>query len=377
MVDWPGLFKWSVQYHDGTTHKNIGPMDAERRKWLQEAMEAYTFDEVKRMKEVVLELAKPEEKTKEDGEKRVDLLIELEDLVEGLSNATDLHKIGGFSVLIDTALYSSYDEVRNQAYTVFASCCQNNTWLQLIATELGAPLIMNSIIKEESMKNKESAVTALSSYLRGENLKGKRRFIDWEGVEFLLSIIKDKEKYSSLRLQSKVFFLLQDLIYYDDKLHFEDMITYTKVSGDMPVMTYNNKDEDGKVKGAGVIDLKGAKTDSKEEKKEEASESKGKEEQPLSAYKDIVKKKLMEKGFLDIVCSYLTTDDLKGRLTLRRAAVSIIEILEKFGKLKLDEKLISALSTLLEALKKTNKDEQELYEIEIELITTVLKSQEQ
>ena len=62
-------------------------MDAERRKWLQEAMEAFTFDEVKRMKEIVLELAKPEEKTKEDCEKRVSLLVELEELVEGLSNA--------------------------------------------------------------------------------------------------------------------------------------------------------------------------------------------------------------------------------------------------------------------------------------------------
>lgn len=148
---------------DGTTDKKIGPMDAERRKWLTEAMEAFTFDEVKRMKEVVLELAKPEEKTKEDCEKRVSLLEELEDLVEGLSNAIDLHKIGGFSVLIDTALYSNYEEVRNQAYLVFASCCQNNTWLQLEATRLGAPLIMNSILKEESMKNRESAVTALSS----------------------------------------------------------------------------------------------------------------------------------------------------------------------------------------------------------------------
>lgn len=177
-------------------------------------------------------------------------------------------------------------------------------------------------------------------FLRGENLKGKRRFIDWDGIEFLVSILQDPQKYSSVRLQSKIFFLLQDFIYYDDKLQFEDMITYTKVSGEMPVMTYDDKG-----KPTTHIGLKEDKPKGEEEKKETTEKvdvksdekSDKKEEQPLSYYKDIVKKKLIEKGFVDTICSYLTTEDLKNRLTLRSAAVSILEILVRFGNLKLDE----------------------------------------
>ena len=45
-------------------------MDTETRKWLTEAMEDYTYDEVKRMQEITANLAKAELKTKEDEEER-------------------------------------------------------------------------------------------------------------------------------------------------------------------------------------------------------------------------------------------------------------------------------------------------------------------
>lgn len=72
---------------DGTTNKNITPMDDERKKWLQEAMEEYSFDEIKKMKGIVSTLQKEEAKTPEDANERENALLELEDLVEGLSNA--------------------------------------------------------------------------------------------------------------------------------------------------------------------------------------------------------------------------------------------------------------------------------------------------
>ena len=62
-------------------------MDEERKKWLQAAMEEFSFDEIKKMKEIIAELQKDEAKTEEDEQKRENLLFELEDLVEGLGNA--------------------------------------------------------------------------------------------------------------------------------------------------------------------------------------------------------------------------------------------------------------------------------------------------
>ena len=40
MVDWNGLFNWSVQYHDGTsaTSPEFEPMSEDDKKWLEDAM---------------------------------------------------------------------------------------------------------------------------------------------------------------------------------------------------------------------------------------------------------------------------------------------------------------------------------------------------
>lgn len=49
MVDWKGFLKWSLNYTDGTKETQIPMMNDEQREFLQQAIETYTFDEVKRM----------------------------------------------------------------------------------------------------------------------------------------------------------------------------------------------------------------------------------------------------------------------------------------------------------------------------------------
>lgn len=38
MVDWNGLFKWSMTYQDGTKPSQFKEMSKEDRKWLEEAL---------------------------------------------------------------------------------------------------------------------------------------------------------------------------------------------------------------------------------------------------------------------------------------------------------------------------------------------------
>ena len=56
MVDWNGLFKWSMNHLDGTTPSNFTVMTPEDRKWLEAAMKQYTFNDVDRLKEICIEL---------------------------------------------------------------------------------------------------------------------------------------------------------------------------------------------------------------------------------------------------------------------------------------------------------------------------------
>ena len=49
MVDWNGLFKFSMNYNDGTSKSNFKPMSKEDAKWLEEALKQYTFNDVDRL----------------------------------------------------------------------------------------------------------------------------------------------------------------------------------------------------------------------------------------------------------------------------------------------------------------------------------------
>ncbi len=56
MVDWNGLFKWTLSYQDGTQKSDFKEMSAEDRKWLEEALKQYTFNDVDKLKEACIVL---------------------------------------------------------------------------------------------------------------------------------------------------------------------------------------------------------------------------------------------------------------------------------------------------------------------------------
>ena len=99
MVDWNGLFKWSMDYQDGTQKSEFKPMSAEDKKWLEEAMKQYTFNDVDRLKEICEELKKHKEMEKE---KVLELLDELLELVElHVRNSINMCLSGGMQTIMD------------------------------------------------------------------------------------------------------------------------------------------------------------------------------------------------------------------------------------------------------------------------------------
>lgn len=65
MVDWNGLFKWSMEYHDGTKPSEFKQMSKEDQIWLTEALKAYSFNDTDRLQEICKELGKKENTTED------------------------------------------------------------------------------------------------------------------------------------------------------------------------------------------------------------------------------------------------------------------------------------------------------------------------
>lgn len=83
---------------------------------------------------------------------------------------------------------------------------------------------MKQFFTEKEDLNREACFGALSSFLRANNFNGKKEFIvKHGGLQFLLEILKDKE--SSIRLQKKVVFLLNDIVQTDSEI-FPDKKTF-------------------------------------------------------------------------------------------------------------------------------------------------------
>lgn len=208
MVDWPGLLKWSLKYQDNTSsNPNMKPMDEATKKWLTEALEDASVDHVKRMKEIISELP-----TSENPEI---LLENLFDLIENLDAGLVFCQIGGMPVLLQTIYSNKNKKARFLAAQIFQSIVQNSLTNQVFALETGAFKLIERILNEEELENKEAAFSALSAFIRGEALEIKRQFIETDGIELIRKIYKE---FSSEKILQKSIFLLKDLVYYDENL---------------------------------------------------------------------------------------------------------------------------------------------------------------
>ena len=362
MVDWPGLLKWSLTQTDGTVpNPDVKPMDESDRKWLQEALESYTFDEAKRVNEIIQGLIKPENKVEpNDEEQRVVYTEELADLVEGLETARDLVRMGIYASLLNVMLNSGYTDVRKGMYYVFSSCNGNNQFVQETSLTQGGLQLINSIIKEETTANKEAAFAALTSMIRGESLKVKRAFIDVDGVEFLLEILSnDKANYSN-KMKIKAMTLLNDLVFYDDKFEYVDMITFNKSDG-VEAKIVNNK-------ASQHISLDG-KTSTEEVKEAKQVGSSTKVPDKLSEYKHVVKKRLLEKDFFQVGLKYLERSNLKVFMDLRAAYFLIATSLCQFSpNSKPSQTYFDKVNDFKDYLGKESKSQDNIFESELEVL---------
>jgi len=217
MVDWHGLLDWSSKYSDGTKKTTeFKPMSKEDMDWLLKAIESQGANaEAIRMKEIGVYLKRDDLGENEENGK-INALDELLDLVEGPRNSQDLHIVGGLVPVINTMLHCQYESVRMKAAEVFCSVTQNNTQVQVWATENGGLDLVDAVRKEKNLKSKESAISALSCLLKAENVPGKKQFLERGGAQLLLEILNDEG--STKRMIKKIMALVYDILSYEGSL---------------------------------------------------------------------------------------------------------------------------------------------------------------
>ncbi|KAM3137160.1 hypothetical protein pb186bvf_010706 [Paramecium bursaria] len=212
-MNWNALLQWSIAQKDGFD-KDTKMMDEDTRKWLEEALENQTFDENKRMIEILGEL---QELPEDEVDKIISLYEDLSDILDALDRSNKFCQIQGLQLMQKHSLSSKNSKIQIEALKIIQSCNQNNSFVQNWSFDNNT----------EDIKLKEQLFSTLSSMIRGECLKIKRQFIDRNGIQIIL------ENLSTQKCREKAINIIRDLLLYDDNLHqtYNDLSKFQNTSG--------------------------------------------------------------------------------------------------------------------------------------------------
>ncbi|XP_026379701.1 hsp70 nucleotide exchange factor fes1-like [Papaver somniferum] len=203
-----GILKWSLAHSDGTRPSR--DISEEDKRWFMEAMQSQTVDVVKRMKQITLVMKTPENVLEEQGVTSAeieDMLDELQEHVESIDMANDLHTIGGLVPLLKHLKHSSAG-IRAKAAEVVTTIVQNNPKSQQLVMEVNGlePLLVN-LTSDPDVTARTKALGAISSLIQ-HNKPGVTAFRLANGY----GALRDALDSDNVRLQRKALNLVEYLL---------------------------------------------------------------------------------------------------------------------------------------------------------------------
>lgn len=144
MLDWQGLLKFTLKHADGTKSSNFTPMSEEDKKWLEEAMQHYCNSEIKRIQNILNELA---DFTTMKEETLIALLEELQELLDSLDKGSTLYKMEGHITILKIIFYCKLESCRELALQIYSAANQNDAPIQNQSIETGALEIIELLKK--------------------------------------------------------------------------------------------------------------------------------------------------------------------------------------------------------------------------------------
>uniref|UniRef100_A0A1J3K956 Hsp70 nucleotide exchange factor FES1 n=1 Tax=Noccaea caerulescens TaxID=107243 RepID=A0A1J3K956_NOCCA len=244
--NWDGLLKWSLSHADGTRQPR--QLSEEDRKWFMEAMQSQTVDVVKRMKEITLVMQTPEQVLVDHGvtsEDLEDLLDELQEHVESIDMANDLHSIGGLVPLLGF-LKNSHANIRAKAADVVSTIVQNNPRSQELVMEAnGLESLLSNFTSDTDVHARTQALGAISSLIRN-NKPGVTAFKLAQGYAGLKAALAT----DSVRFRRKALNLLHYLLQeYDSECSIAVALGFPRV------MMHHASSEDAETREAALRGL--------------------------------------------------------------------------------------------------------------------------
>ncbi|KAG0616390.1 hypothetical protein M758_5G111200 [Ceratodon purpureus] len=213
--DWKGLLKWSIAHSDGTQAPR--QLSEEDKRFFAEAMQEQTVDIVKRMKEISMVMNLPSEVLEAQDitpEEIEGMLEELQEHVENIDMANDLHAIGGLVPLLNY-LKNPNAGIRSRAAEVVSTIVQNNPKSQKQVMDCnGLERLLENFNSDDNIKVRTKALGAISSLIR-HNKVATEAFRNSSGYAGLREALASED----VRFQRKALQVMQYLLQENPKDH--------------------------------------------------------------------------------------------------------------------------------------------------------------
>ncbi|CAH1402414.1 unnamed protein product [Nezara viridula] len=203
------LLRFAVETGENSnSNNNVGPMDPERRRFLEEVLKSMTVDMAKELADAINKLKTMEnpETTLESSEYEA-ALDTVADFVDHIDAAIDFFKLGGFDI-VHTCLQSVYPGVRWRMADVVAVCTQNNPFCQGHAVTMNfLPRLLNMVESDSDDECKLKAFYAVSCIVR-DSSEALTQFSNLDGFSVVLRSMQSNNE----RLNVKAAFFTTTML---------------------------------------------------------------------------------------------------------------------------------------------------------------------
>lgn len=193
-MDWKGLLNWSLKYQDGTKPSNLKPMSKEDREFIEKAFEEVVLNEMKEIWKVLDKLKEPEADSKEEIQKRLDLIEYLGVLIDGPENARNIVRGKRFIELIDYFFKTKHKEIQIELARIFTSMLQNDGFIQKAAMDFGLFNFLKLLNESTDKELISIYIYMLTGMLYGDEVEVRKHFVEeLNGIVLLSSLLLKQE----------------------------------------------------------------------------------------------------------------------------------------------------------------------------------------
>ena len=190
MVDWKGLYNWSMKYTDGTKPSNFKQMSKEDMDFIQNAFESVCLNEMKEIWKILDICKTPEGDSEQEINDRYELLEKMSEHIDGLENANNIVRGKRFNEIVSHFFESKHKKIKIEYARIITQMTQNESFVQKAALELGIFNYLKDLNEEKDPELITIYIYMLTGLLYGDDITTKKYFVqECEGIKLLFNLL--------------------------------------------------------------------------------------------------------------------------------------------------------------------------------------------